>query len=122
MQDIASPSDIDRLVRAFYNDLLKSEIAYIFTDVAQIDLEEHLPHISSFWSSILLGTENYRAGAMGVHFKLAEKTPLTAETFQVWLDLFDKNVDQLFEGPVADEAKSRAHSIGALMEHRLNGK
>lgn len=120
MPDIKSQADIDLLVRRFYSDLLESEIAYIFTDVAKIDLEEHLPHISNFWSSILLGTENYRGGAMGVHFRLAEKTPLTKETFKVWLELFDKNVDALFEGPIAAEAKSRAHSIGALMEHRVN--
>ena len=29
-------------------------IGYLFTDVARLDLEEHLPQIGNFWEQVLL--------------------------------------------------------------------
>ena len=42
-------------------------IGYMFTDVAQLDLEAHVPEITSFWETILLGAQSYRGGAFAPH-------------------------------------------------------
>ena len=52
--DITNRPDIDRLMNAFYSRALTDEtIGYIFTDVAKLDLEHHLPIIGDFWESLL---------------------------------------------------------------------
>ena len=45
-KDISTPEDIKIVVDAFYNDV-KSDtvIGYFFTDVAEVDWEEHLPRM-----------------------------------------------------------------------------
>lgn len=49
MKDIRSREDIDMLMVAFYDAAFADEsIGYIFTDVANMDLEEHLPVIGGF--------------------------------------------------------------------------
>ena len=54
MKDIETRADLELLLRAFYNRLLSdSSINYMFTDVAMINLEEHLPHITDFWEQSL---------------------------------------------------------------------
>lgn len=120
MTDIETRKDLDSLLERFYGKLLTDKnIAYLFTDVARIDLEAHLPVLVDFWESALLGGTKYRGNPMGVHFRLHEKSPLGTNHFQIWLQYWNKTIDELFEGPVAEEAKSRAKSIGLLMQHKL---
>jgi hypothetical protein len=53
--DLDSPEHIRRFVHAFYAHLLNDEqLAPIFLDVAQIDLQKHLPLICSYWEKLLL--------------------------------------------------------------------
>ena len=62
--DIETRADCERLVRAFYSRALEDPvIGYIFTDVAKLDLEAHVPKIASFWETILLGARTYGGGA-----------------------------------------------------------
>lgn len=58
--DIQDRDDIDRLMRRFYSRVLADEIiGYIFTDVAKLDLEHHLPLIGDFWESIVFQNPVY---------------------------------------------------------------
>ena len=60
-RDIADRADCERLVRAFYGRVMTDPIiGFIFTDVAHMDLEEHVPVITDFWETILLGAGSYR--------------------------------------------------------------
>ena len=66
--DIETRADCERLVRAFYGRALTDPlIGWIFTDVAQLDLEAHVPQIASFWETILLGAQSYGGGAFRPH-------------------------------------------------------
>ena len=50
MTDIASREDILLIMTQFYDKLLKDEsISYLFTEVAQVHLEEHFPVLVDFW-------------------------------------------------------------------------
>ena len=63
--------DCERLVRAFYGRALTDPvIGFIFVDVAQLDLEAHVPRIASFWETILLGAQSYGGGAFRPHAAL----------------------------------------------------
>lgn len=119
MRDIQSREDIQKLIDAFYEKLLQSDIGYIFTDVAKIDLEHHLPILYKFWENLLLYSSDYRGNPMEVHLQLHKKTPLTKADFDTWLTLFDATADELFEGPKTEEAKQKARNIAGLMRYNI---
>src|SRR5688572_25981599 len=84
MRDIETREDIREVVTDFYKKAVDDElIGYIFTDVAEIDLEHHLPIITDFWEMLLLGTVNfqakYRRSPMQIHHALNEKENLKPE-------------------------------------------
>jgi len=115
LMDVESRSDIDRLMQVFYERALGDPvIGYIFTDVAKLDLEHHLPIIGDFWESLLFGTPAYQRhgrNPMLVHKDLHLKSRLTLEHFERWLEIFTATVDDLFTGENADHLKTRASAI-----------
>jgi hemoglobin len=117
MRDIETRDDIDALMRAFYEKILQDPaIGYLFTEVAKIDLDHHLPIIGDFWETVLLGTGNYmRHGRnpLQVHLALNAKEHLRPEHFRRWLELFGESVDGLFSGKRALFAKQRAQGIAS---------
>lgn len=118
-KDIEGRADIDRLMHAFYAKAMSDEvIGYIFTDVAKLDLDHHLPIIGDFWETMLFRSGDYgRHGRnpLQVHGALAEKIPLRSEHFERWLEIFRGCVDEEFEGDTADFLKLRAGMIANRM-------
>ena len=56
-QDIENRKDIDLLMVRFYERAMSDDqIGYIFTDVAKLDLDHHLPIIGDFWETLLFRT------------------------------------------------------------------
>jgi len=120
-KDIQTRTDIEYLIQHFYEKaLIDQEIGFIFTDIAKIDLESHLPHLFDFWENILLKPNGYKRNVLKVHVDLNEKVQLNAEHFERWLDLFSTTVDTLFEGIIANSAKNKALSIAAVMQTKLH--
>ncbi len=120
MPDISHRQDINNLVAAFYNKAITDPtIGYIFTDVAKLNLEVHLPVICDFWEGILLGNPVFRGNPMLTHLTLAEKTALTQVHFGVWLAMWEGTVRELFAGERADLAIQRAKDIGRLMLYKI---
>lgn len=118
--DIESREDIERLVRAFYDRaMVDDRIGYIFTEVAKIDLDEHLPTMFDFWETMLLGGNRYRGGAMHKHVDLHRQSPLLEEHFVRWLELWDATIDRDFAGDRASLAKMRAHQVARSMLLRM---
>jgi hemoglobin len=119
--DLDTPERIRSFVEAFYARLLRDEqLAPIFLDVAEIDLEKHLPLICSYWEKLLLGDSNYRRHTMNIHRAVHSKRPFTAADFDRWLDFFQTTVDARFEGPHAEKAKRTAAYIASNMNKSLN--
>ena len=119
-KDISSREDIFLLVKKFYDKLLNDEtISYLFTDIAKIDLDHHLPVLVDFWDSILFQSDTYRKNAMQPHLILHQKSPLQKHHFETWLTYFNNTVDELFEGEKAFIAKERAKSIATVMQIKL---
>jgi hemoglobin len=118
-RDIENRQDIDLLMHEFYAvAIVDKSIGYIFTDVAKLNLEHHLPIIGDFWETMLFQTGEYaRHGRnpLQVHGELAKKTPLLFEHFERWLEIFTETVDANFEGDRADFIKMRARAIANRM-------
>ena len=119
MEDIETRNDLHDLMVDFYERAFADpSLGPIFTDVAKMDLDEHIPVIVDFWESMVLGTGNYAArgrNPMLLHKQLAEKTPLLPEHFDRWLKLFELSVDRRFEGQRAEMIKQRARQIAERM-------
>lgn len=119
-KDITSRDDLFLLVSRFYEKLLADDsISYLFTDIAKIDLEHHLPVLVDFWDSILFNSDTYRKNAMQPHLDLHNKSPLNDHHFETWLRYFTQTVDELFEGDKAFLAKERAVSIATVMKIKM---
>lgn len=118
--DIRSRQDIDTFIRAFYDKVRTDDtIGFIFNDIVQMDWETHIPVIVDFWETILLDNPVYKKNAMEVHYALNKIAPLQPGHFQRWLLLFNKTLDELFEGNITMLAKTRAKAIAAVMELKM---
>ncbi len=121
MTDISNRKDIILLSEKFYQKLLSNpNINFIFTDVAKINLESHLPKIINFWCLSMFGEPGYDTNVMHVHLELNEKFPLQPEHFKIWLDTFFETVDENFSGINADSIKTRALSVATIMQLKTN--
>ncbi|WP_205695591.1 group III truncated hemoglobin [Conexibacter sp. SYSU D00693] len=122
LTDIETRADVERLVRAFYERAMSDTmIGYLFTDVAKLDLDEHLPVIASFWETILLGVPAYSGGAFAPHASLNRLSPLRGGHFERWLALWTQTVDELFAGPKAQLAKAHATRVARAFHRRIQG-
>ena len=118
--DISSRADIEQLVLQFYEKVkVDSTIGFIFTEVVQMNWEKHIPVIVDFWETILLDNPVYTKNAMEVHYDLNNRMPLQKDHFDSWVHLFTGTVDDLFEGRIAELAKTRARSIAAVMLFKM---
>lgn len=118
--DLDSRERIELFVERFYERLLADEqLAPIFLDVAEIDLDVHLPHIVDYWCKLLLGEKGYQRHTMDIHRRLHELRPLHEGDFERWVGHFQQTVDAHFAGEKADRAKRLAATIAANMHENL---
>jgi hemoglobin len=120
MRDIETRKDIEELVADFYQKAFSDRIiGYIFTDVARVNLDAHLPVIADFWEMILFGTvdfhEKYWRRPLAFEVEFDEKENLKLEHFARWVKLFAETVDAKFSGDNANLAKIRAFSFANTM-------
>ncbi len=120
LPDIKDRADIQKFVDHFYEKVLTDEkIGFIFNEVAQINLEHHMPVMYDFWETTLFHNNIYRGNPMQVHLDLHTKSKLKKEHFDRWLQLFMETIDNLFEGEKAELAKTRALSIATVMQIKI---
>ena len=118
--DIRNRKDIEKIVNAFYDKVKNDEaIGYLFTDVAHVNWELHLPKMYDFWEVILFGTGHFKGNPMFVHKELHSKSPMNSEHFAHWFDLFQNTVDDLYQGKNAEEIKYSASNIAQTMMYKV---
>ena len=123
LKDIENREDIEILIAKFYEKMLDDIIiGFIFTDIAKVNLDDHLPIICDFWETVLFNKAKYKRGpeVIKVHQELNKKISLKSGHFRRWLYLFHTTVDELYEGECAYRAKERASTIGESMQKRLS--
>lgn len=120
--DIETHDDVEHLVRVFYTVALEDPvIGFLFTDIAQLDLDHHIPRVTRFWETMILDADTYSGGVFRPHLELHHVTPLKAGHFSRWLMLWRKTVDELFAGPRAEQAKAHAERVARAFTERLAG-
>lgn len=118
--DIRNRTDIADLVTGFYTRAFADPVlGPIFTEIAKMDLEAHMPIMCDFWETVLFQAGLYRRNAFDVHLVLHGKVSLTPSLFQRWLDIWEGTVDDLFEGDKAIQAKIQAGRIAGSISRRL---
>jgi len=122
-KDIENRKDIRKLVSVFHKALLEDpEFEYIFTEVAQIDVLQHLDIMVDFWESVLFQAGKYKRDLLESHIELNQKFDygLHKEHFNKWLEIFNATVDRLFAGEIAKGAKERALSIASIIKMKID--
>ena len=119
-KDIRGRADIALLVDEFYKKIkLDPVIGYIFSDIAKVNLDKHLPVMYDFFENMLFYTGSYNGNPMQLHKHLNSIVPLTVAHFDQWYYLFSTTVDGLFTGETASLAKQRAKSIATVMQIKI---
>lgn len=120
-KDIDDKIDLEHLINIFYAKLLSDKsVSYIFTDVAKIDLETHLPKIIDFWNLSLFGKGDYSNNVMKIHLNLNEEEKLQEKHFKSWLNTFYETIDENFLGKNAEIIKTKALSIATVMQIKMH--
>ncbi|MEO5593325.1 MAG: group III truncated hemoglobin [Chitinophagaceae bacterium] len=120
MHDIETREDIYYLMECFYAKAITDEaIGYFFTEVAKINLIDHLPVITDFWEMVILGDNKYKKNVIAVHTHLHQLSAMKEKHFARWLQLFNGTVDELFSGKNAEMAKQRALSIATIIKIKV---
>lgn len=118
--DLDSPANIEYFVSLFYEKLLNdSVLAPMFTQVAQIDLPQHLPTIALYWQKMLLGDERYTNNTMAKHRVINRKQAFQAIHFERWLEHFNATNTTHFKGPFADRARTIAANVIKNMKSQM---
>ena len=119
--DIRNRDDIVLVLTGFYNQAFSDPIiGFMFTDIAKVDLLEHVDLISDFWASIIFKTGSYHGNAMQKHVDLNDKVPLKPGHFTRWLYLFEKSLDNNFSGRNTELMKKRARMIAESISDSLS--
>lgn len=115
-QDIAQIKDIKLLVDTFYEKVRADVVlAPIFDARIRDHWPEHLEKMYRFWQTVLLEEHTYFGSPFVPHATL----DVSHEHFQRWLNLFNQTIDELFEGPIAKEARWRADKMALMFEKKL---
>lgn len=116
MPDLQSEADVRHLVDTFYEKVNADDIlSPVFNDFAKVDWDHHLPRMYGFWNSVLFARGDYKGNPFMKHIPL----PVGKDHFERWLALFVANMDEHFEGPMAEDAKQRARSIAHIFQNKL---
>ncbi len=115
MTDIKTKEDVAGMVEGFYSLVNEDDLlGPVFNEVAAVDWKAHMPLMVSFWSTLLLGTGEYRGQPFPKHAVL----PLTPLHFERWIQLFRQNLEARFSGPVAAQAMQQAQQIARVFQFK----
>lgn len=115
-KDIESMNDVKDLVDTFYSKVRHDEIiGPVFQEKIKDEWAPHLEKMYAFWGGILLGKNEYRGRPFPPHMSLS----IDGRHFRRWLELFHETVDEMFTGPVSDEAIFRSVKIAQVFMSKL---
>jgi len=116
MKDIENKDDIKKMVDSFYSSVQNdSLIGPIFNGIIKNNWPEHLKKMYGFWNTILFNVREYSGSPFPPHAKL----PIERKHFDRWLELFNANMKNHFQGKKADEAKWRAEKMAEMFNFKI---
>jgi hemoglobin len=107
-------ANIRALVEAFYSHVDDDALlGPIFSRELMGRWDEHLAKMTTFWSSLVLGSKQYRGNVQEAHRPLADIEP---RHFARWLTLFLNTVEQRFEPAAAVQFMEPALRIAQSLQ------
>lgn len=121
--DLTDRADVESLLRRFYGQVLVDDIlAEPFSEVREVSgLDSHIPVMTDFWETILFRVRRYRGHVQDVHGRVHDRTALSTHHFTRWLTTWYDTVDEMYDGPLAERAKTQAARIAWSMHRALTG-
>ena len=118
--DIETREDCERLVREFYARAFEDEIiGWLFTDIAKLDLEAHVPQITSFWETVLLERRHVPRQPVPAPCRPPREGRAARRALRPLARGAGGTVDDLFEGETAEMAKAHALRVAQAFYRRL---
>lgn len=115
-KDITNQDDIKLMVDTFYDRIkLNPVLGPIFEDKIGDKWPMHLEKMYRFWATILLNEHTYSGSPFAPHATL----PIDESHFKIWVETFNTTLDDLFDGEVATEAKSRGVLMAAIFSSKI---
>lgn len=120
MTDLDTRAQIHDLVVHFYREIVFDEfLDHVFEDVAQVDWNSHIPRLIDYWCRVLLGQPGYDGMILAPHQEVHELESFTTEHFDKWFALWVQSIDERWEGPLAEKAKSHAAHMAGVMSRKF---
>lgn len=114
--DILTLTDVKTMVDSFYTKIRNDELlASLFNEKIGNRWPEHLEKMYRFWQTVLLDEHTYNGSPFAPHASM----PLYRNHFDRWMELFYQNIDELFEGEKAAEAKWRAEKMAEMFHYKI---
>lgn len=118
--DISNVSDIKLLVEAFYEKIKRDPvIGFFFSEVMEVNWDEHLVRMCDFWENVLFYTGTYEGDPIQAHRQINKMHQTEPVHFDRWLLLFNETADSLFAGPNIEKMKSHSRAIAAVMQEKI---
>jgi hemoglobin len=121
LYDSVDRGSIERLVRLFYQTLIRDEIVGVYfiralgSDLKNDKWYEHLHTLDKFWMMVMKGEKGYVGDPLLPHIFLGEIPP---QAFERWVEVFRQSANQLFEPPIANKFTHKAQTLAnQFMEH-----
>ncbi len=119
-KDITTRTDIEELVKYFYQKVLADDLINKFFAHMDADhWQKHMKTMCDFWENAILFSGTYSGNPMASHALLHQRDNLSSQHFIRWLKLFDATVDEHFRGKNAELAKQRAIAIATTMQIKI---
>ncbi|MEX2583608.1 MAG: group III truncated hemoglobin [Gemmatimonadota bacterium] len=106
--------DLVEFLRAFYEKLDEDPLLRRY--FVDLEMDEHIPRIAAFWSTLVFRTRRYSDNAFAPHERLEG---LTSEHFERWVGTLEALLDERYSGPAVERMKTAAHRIAYSMQLRL---
>jgi len=119
--DIKTREDVSKLIHTFYADVREDELlGPIFNSMIK-DWDKHLDLLTDFWETNLFFVKKYAGNPLAAHVRADKFHNHTINEFHfgIWLNLWFKNIDSLFEGENAQLAKNRARNMSTFMNMEI---
>jgi hemoglobin len=111
---------IATLVHSFYDEVRADPVlGPVFNGAIGDGWDPHLARMVDFWSTVMLGSQNFQGNVFGKHMALSGIEP---EHFRRWLALFQLTATRLFEPAVATEFQTVAGRIASSLQYGYFGK
>jgi hemoglobin len=111
--DLKTREDVFNLVSRFYKKVRQNpEIGHFFNEIIQ-DWDEHLEKLTDFWESHLFGKAIYHGNPKKAHIEVDQRSngQIATYHFGIWLNMWFETIDELYEGELAERAKTNARKM-----------